>query len=538
MHKFILISFLSLISFFGFSQDPIKLDSLITSYNFAKSDTQKINTLLELSDLYYSTDFVKSLDYANEAIEISKQLDNKQLIAKSHLRVGDLFMYIGNYDEALKNCLVSLEIYESQPTGIDLFNTYLIIGVIYDRISNYDEALNYYFKALNIGNELKQKNDPSQKSLKVHTLYNNIGNIYETKNDNETAIEYYKKGLELTKDKNDSHMLGVIYNNLGKIHNKLGKYNEAYTFLIKSLEAREKINDKAGMAKSYYFICAHFFEQKQYKEAIEYANKSLELGKEVGSLQTQQVSVWFLYNIYYDIGKYKKAVDKHIEYKRFSDSLVNNQTINEITRLKMQYDFDAQESGRELVLQKTKFKYSLTLAILILGFIILALFFIIMKYRANKIKLQKDNLEKDIELKNKELTTNVIYLIRKNEIISEISAKLLKLKSKMKEENKEAIQRIIFELGTVTDESIWQEFELRFQMVHQNFYSNLASRFPDLTKGDQKLCAFLKLGMSSKEIASVTNQTLKSVEVARTRLRKKLDLTNTETDLIDFLNEI
>ena len=161
-----------------------------------------------------------------------------------------------------------------------------------------------------------------------------------------------------------------------------------------------------------------------------------------------------------------------------------------------------------------------------------------MKYRANRIKLQRDNLEKDIELKNKELTTNVIYLIQKNEMISEVSSKLLKLKSKMKEENKEPIQRIIFELHTVTDESIWQEFELRFQSVHQDFYSNIVSKFPDLSKGDMKLSAFLKLGMSSKEIASVTNQTLKSVEVARTRLRKKLDLTNTETDLIDFLNEI
>jgi tetratricopeptide (TPR) repeat protein len=538
MQKLFIISLLLITSHLGFSQNPLKLDSLLTEYNFAETDTQKINTLLELSNLYSTKNYAKSLEYADEALDISNQIDNKQFIAKSHLRAGYLFVNSGDYDEALKNCLVSLEIYESYPIGSELFNTYIITGVIYDRIFNYDEALNYYFKALNISNELKQKNDPTHKSLKDHILYNNIGNIYETKNENETAIEYYKKGLELAKIKNDYHHLGVIYNNLGKIHNKLIKYDEAYEFLKKSLEAREKINDKAGMAKSYYFICAHFFEQNKYDKALEYATKSLELGKEVGSLQTQHSSVWFLYQIFYEMGQFKKAADYHIEYKNINDSLLNSQTINEITRLKMQYDFDAQEAERKIEVQKTKFKYILTLGTLILGLIILILFLIIIKSRNNRIKLLHDNLEKDIELKNKELTTNVIYLIQKNEMISEISSKLLKLKSKMKEENKEPIQRIIFELGSVTDESIWQEFELRFQSVHQDFYSNLVSKFPDLSKGDMKLCAFLKLGMSSKEIASVTNQALKSVEVARTRLRKKLDLTNTEIDLIDFFNEI
>ena len=538
MRKILSISFFSIFCLTILPQNPLKHDSLMTVFNYAKSDTQKIYTLLRLSEYYYSIDFNRAIDFAGEALDFSHKTGDKTLAGRSQLQIGKIYIYAGQYDKALKNCLVSLKIFESNKSEADLFSTYLVIGSLYDRIFNYDEALTNYFKALNICNELKKTDLKKVTSLPEQTLYNNIGNIYETRNENNDAIKYYQKALEIGLLKNDFHLLGVVYNNLGKIHDKLGEHDVAYKYLTLSLGAREKIGDKAGMAKSYYFLSSHFLSLDNYDQAIKYALESNELGRQVGSLQTQHTSIWFLFQTYYELGDYRKALEYHIIFKDLSDSLLNSNTMNELTKLKMEYEYNSKQNETELKLQKTRIKYILALTLLVLGVTILALSLIILRNRAKRVSLEKDNLEKDIELKNKELTTNVLYLISKNEMISDISSKLLKLKSRMKEEDQKILSNLIYDLSSASNDSIWQEFEYRFHQVHTQFYQNLQKGYPDLTPAEVKLAAFLRLNMSSKDISSITGQSIRSLEVARYRLRKKLNITNQEINLVTFLSEL
>ena len=86
--------------------------------------------------------------------------------------------------------------------------------------------------------------------------------------------------------------------------------------------------------------------------------------------------------------------------------------------------------------------------------------------------------------------------------------------------------------------SLEQEFEIRFQQVHNSFYDKLNALSPDLSTNERRLCAFLKLSMSTKEISSITGQSPRSIDVARTRLRKKLNLTNNDSSLSDFLSSL
>jgi DNA-binding CsgD family transcriptional regulator len=160
------------------------------------------------------------------------------------------------------------------------------------------------------------------------------------------------------------------------------------------------------------------------------------------------------------------------------------------------------------------------------------------RLQRENLTLEKSRLEGELDYKNKELTTNVMYLLRKNELINSISLKLLDLKSVLVRANQDAIQRIINELQRSLDDDVWKEFEYRFKDVHEDFYKALNKQFPDLTHNERKLCAFLRLNMSTKEISAITFQSPHSITIARSRLRKKLDLTNTETNLIDFLATI
>jgi DNA-binding CsgD family transcriptional regulator len=160
-----------------------------------------------------------------------------------------------------------------------------------------------------------------------------------------------------------------------------------------------------------------------------------------------------------------------------------------------------------------------------------------MKIRYSKVKQQK--LEDEIEFKNKELTSNVMSLMKKNEMLGEVTNKLIEVeKQAVKEETKTALQRIAKDIEKSTQEKIWEEFEIRFKQVHSEFYERLNRNYPDLSPNEQRLCAFLRLNLSSKEIAALTNKNTRSVEMARFRLRKKLGISSQDINLISFISSI
>jgi len=521
-----------------FAQDQMKIDSLKIQLSNVSEDTTKVKLLFDLSDVYGRTDLIMALQYAKEALQLSIQTRSELLEARSHIKIGSHLIRMGNYDEALKNYLASLKIAQDNKFEHEEFVSLSNLGVIQDRIEKFDAALKYYFEALNIYNKSSEKGKPIKEIKNIQGLYNNIGNIYASKNDIGTAEEYYLKGLAIAEQKSDFSNIGVICNNLGKLEDQKKNYDKAYGYLIKSLEARQKINDQSGIAKSWYSLANHYLEKQQPAEALEYAKKSFILGSELKEPLTRKISSMFLYQIYKKQGNWEKSLEYHEIFQRVSDSLINDNKIQELTRLQMQYDYEKIEKDNNVKRQKAKMTYIILLSAITVISVILALLFFLARSRTKRIKLENEKLEKDMLIKNKELTTNVLYLLQKNELINSITSRLLKLKANMKEENVAPVQKIIVDLQSITEKEVWEEFEYRFQSVHEEFYQNLKKKFPDLTPSEIKLAAFLKLNMNTKEIASITNQSVNSLETARYRLRKKLGITNQEVNLVNFLLNI
>ncbi len=88
------------------------------------------------------------------------------------------------------------------------------------------------------------------------------------------------------------------------------------------------------------------------------------------------------------------------------------------------------------------------------------------------------------------------------------------------------------------DSRMWEEFEIRFNKVNNDFYQKLSARFPDLTSNEKRLCAFLFMDMNTKEIASITGQSNEAIVKARTRLRRKLGISNQEESISTILTAI
>jgi len=154
-------------------------------------------------------------------------------------------------------------------------------------------------------------------------------------------------------------------------------------------------------------------------------------------------------------------------------------------------------------------------------------------------KLQTERLQVELAGKNRELANSAMSLVYKNELLQKLSQEMLKLKDSngklLGEDQLRRIQKVIDE--GMNDERDWNLFESSFNEAHESFFKKLKANHPDLVPNDLKLCAYLHMNMSSKEMASLLNISLRGVEIRRYRLRKKLDVPH-DKNLVEFLMEL
>ena len=155
------------------------------------------------------------------------------------------------------------------------------------------------------------------------------------------------------------------------------------------------------------------------------------------------------------------------------------------------------------------------------------------------IALQNAKLEGELQWKNKELATATMHLVERGGILSSIKDELTAVIKRLNIPNGSHEFKPVFRMisDTEKNDEDWNRFSVHFDEVHNNFLATLKAKYPQLSPTDLKLCAYLRLNLSSKEIAQLLNISLKGVEVSRYRLRKKLGLA-TETNLNDFLGKI
>lgn len=152
------------------------------------------------------------------------------------------------------------------------------------------------------------------------------------------------------------------------------------------------------------------------------------------------------------------------------------------------------------------------------------------------IRMRNDQLRKSMKQKNKELANATYQMVHKNETLINLKEKLKSMVGTMaSDENKQLTRKLIKMINKDIDSAKqWEIFETHFENVHEEFLKRLKDSYPDLTPRELKLCAYLRMNISSKEISVLMNISTRGVEIARYRLRKKLQLQR-DTNLVDFI---
>jgi hypothetical protein len=160
----------------------------------------------------------------------------------------------------------------------------------------------------------------------------------------------------------------------------------------------------------------------------------------------------------------------------------------------------------------------------------------VLKAEKEIIKLNNEKLEDELNHKSKELTSSAMHIVHAVETNQKIRTHLLEAMESV--HDKDALYHFRKILKAVESEisleNNWEQFELHFNQIHQDFLVRLRKEFPALTHGDIKLCAYLRLNLSSKEIAPLLNLSIRGIEASRYRIRKKMNLAP-EVNLTEYI---
>ena len=430
-------------------------------------------------------------------------------------------------------------------------------GLVLIRNNMLDEGLEYFIEADKLISEAAKYTTEDIITENLIKLNVNVAAVYIYKGDYETAEVHLTKALNLYKG-GDNFAYTHILNNIAIAAKETGNISKAIDFNQRALAIREQDNDSAGIAQSLNNLGSCYFLLGDREKAMELFKRSLSVSSGSGQSTSAIIALTYLSDLLYNTGNYKQAYERHTELKRLNDSL------NDISRFKLlaqmetkeRYDrqirkIEIEQEKQASQRQRRELLFTLGISLSLLALVILILVYFLQRNKIKRVtletekdrlthrslELEKENLEKTLEFRDKELATNVMYMARTNEFIMNIAEKLLQLKLTFSKEKQSSLNQVINELQRHVDQDSWKEFEVRFQQVHNDFYTKLNVAYPNLTSNEKKLCAFLRLNMTTKEISAITYQSVNSILVARSRLRKKMGL-DTDENLISFLESL
>ncbi|MCB0804345.1 MAG: tetratricopeptide repeat protein [Bacteroidales bacterium] len=561
-----------------FSQKSPDPDSLLRALYLTTQPSEQIEINNLLAEVYFPTDPAKSNSFAQQALFLSESIDDRNGKAIALYHLARIENRSNDIDKSLEYLNIAMNILKSTGDQVWLPKIYTLGCLIYKKTLEYENALNFGYKALKIyqkagkddqtamvymmlggiyfdlGNYAKSR-ELFEESLATYTklgklsevavIQHNIGEVQLEAGNNTLALTYFEKAIPYFRSTGNLNNLGYVYNSIGNVYLARHQYDSVTKYLSKSYEIAISA-DRPRLLSAVAISRGNFYLAKSMADsALFYFKIALNASTKANRIITQRDALLGLSKVFEVKKEFDSAYQFHKKYKSLSDSIIDVRNQYKITRTEMNYLYEHENQLSAIRQQNVILKYLMIAAVL---FVLLV--FLVLIYGRQKIKLKNSNIEasylqmeqknlqEEIDNKNRELTTHVMYLVKKNELINYISERLQKTKSHFKSDNQKKIEKIILDLQKNIDGNIWSVFEQRFQEVHQDFYKKLNENYPNLTDNDKKLCAFLKLNMTTKEIANVLHQNPNSVEVARTRLRKKLGISGKEIGLTTFLTQI
>lgn len=534
--------FLFCLCLFGFSIQAQTINEDIFEYD---------ENIIQAKKKAYSN-LSEAIGYAEAARQIAYNLKDSALIFKSDLLLGSLYGLKGNYDSALE-FYIEADLYKDTNVAEAIAEYDMHMGAIYWSLRENRKAMNYAQSALSLYENLKD-------TVNIAVLLNLKGLIEIEQKNYVDATLLIDSALYLNRKINN---LDGAMDNLNNISLIPGDEDRKIGYLKEVIRNNEKDSLFWVLSENYNNLAAVYLNKGKLDLAKQSMQKANEMAKKSNSERLQIDNLELASQIAFSEGLYKEAYNFLHEKELLQESsLAKNrlERIEEELEVKKKLKQQAIIERQTLILDQQKKEKRLTVTFVSVLFII-TIIFIAFYYRR---QLDIHRLEQEMTLKNKQLVEQ--ELIRKKDEISsqqeqitmhnnELIDLIYYIKSKDKLVDK--VQAMIKEVYKIATSETQNQLKMitvfikqhrdkekkinlftdHLDTVESRFYEVLETKHPNLTKNEKVLAAYLRIGLSTKEIAFLIDSNPKTVNMARYRLRKNLNL-ETDDNLVDYFATI
>jgi len=536
----------------GIIQNKIKLSKLIfdelmkgnikEAENFVKSEmklAEKLDSpLLKIYALnHYAVisnfrgQYDLAVDYLNQAIDIS---DKNKFEYEKYLSLLNLAETYQKKEQLNKSAMLAFDLlkyFEGGNYKEELAKAYVLIANSFVFRQNYNKGLDYYQKALELYKEIGNKKGEAE-------TYNSLATLWYYQGQYEKAATYVKQSLRLARELNDKNLIRKNLFVLSLIKSETNQTDKSIELIKKTIDIDKQLENHFNLVGDYDAISTIYLKADSIEKAAFYVEKAYNLAQNYKIGIVQYGLLTNMIDIYYKKKNYKKAIESYMQREKIIEDYFPDKS-NEVSDFDLQYNINKQDEKYLTEFKKIKIKTFIYITLLTLLILLLIIVLLLVRIRLKKNRQKREDLKRIIEQKDKELASYILNLANKNELGESVLSKLKELRLKLN--NKEQISIInsmINEIQLSSIDDIWEEFEIRFQDVHKSFYEKLAKDYPELTTNERRLAALIKLNMTTKEISRITLKSVSAIEVARTRLRKKLGINKQKTDLASFFSQL
>lgn len=494
-----------------------------------------------------------------DSLEAAKQQQKPAQVVYYNHQIGRLLYSAGTFAQALDYLLQAINAARSEKLSKPLAEVLYTIGMVYYYNQQPDKAETAFSEAYDIFNRI---NEPAGMARAL----GGIGFLVEKKQLPDSAAAIQQKALLFAQQANNEEVMAEIYENLGSILEDKGLYDEAFLYFTKANNLYQVKGAQIAQIQVLNNLGDVFRKKGQVKQGISYTLQAFENARAFKHKYQQQSALRDLSKCYALLGMYDSAYQKLEESRELMQQIYAEETIRQVALVEVLNE-TALKDAAILQLQAQRRVNYLLIGLLAVGILLLAGLASAI-YNRQKLKLQSQqeiqsqqqiifarekslmeaeiknkqleeaHLKYNLNLKEQALSSQLLHLILKNEVLEKVKNDLIAILKDDKRDQKKQLRQLLQQINeSFNNDKYWEEFRSVFDQVHQTFFAVLLQKCPDLTPNEMKLLTLIKMNLSPQEIATLLGITPDSLRVSRYRLKKKLNL-QPEDSLSGFVQSL
>ncbi len=450
-----------------------------------------------------------------------KSPEHRQDYARNELELAKLYYRTGTFHKAFVHVNNAMDVYSEGRENKEHLECVNLLGALYYACRDYDRSSDYFRQCAKGAESIRDT------SMLLLALNNMAVYIYSQSDSVETK-KLLLECAELCRQSGNTSFLSKVYINISLMSIRSKDFDAARRYLD---AARPILTDVGENGQYYYYSAIIDYRQGDLDAAIVSLHKAVDLYSLGEFGERRQACLELLQEIYAVRGDYENAYNTLFNYYTASKQYDREGAVIEL--FKVQNEKLLNEQREEELSRKRALAVWLSVSVFLLV-LISALAVMMYKRREYEIRRREQELaaRKEIE----ELKQMQQY--KTDCLVNDTIENLNRLGARMKDEElQKELARICGDLKDAKKRDEWMEIKSFVPKFDSDFYRNLIQAYPSLTLNERRLCVFLNMSLTTKEISDITRQSVQSINTARGRLRRKLGINGDNVSMQEFLSK-